>query len=405
LRNIKEVDMKRRLLILIAIAISTTMCSQNSIVESNNDFSFDLFKQINTGDTANKNMFVSPFSVYDALAMAYDGAAKKTATEMRKTMKFKKKQEESHKEFVDLLNEYKKDNKIFTITNAAVAQKNYNFLDSYLKCLKDFDATLSLADFSNASERDETVKKVNAWVSKNTNDKIKDLITSNDINELTRLILLNAIYFNASWNTEFKGDKTRQMTFYGKNSVEYVTAFMNGLQNVALSENEEAQMMRINYSKNVASMYVIMPKENVDIDEYITKLNFEKFEQLEKSLSEMKVNLSMPKFKIESRYEMKKALMDLGIKTAFSPNANFSKMNGQKNLMIDEVIHKAFVEVSEKGTEAAAATAVIVREKSAIANNNPNIIINRPFVFVIRENKNNAILFVGKYVKPENTKK
>lgn len=397
--------MKRRLLILIAIAISTTMCSQNSIVESNNDFSFDLFKQINTGDTANKNMFVSPFSVYDALAMAYDGAAKKTATEMRKTMKFKKKQEESHKEFVDLLNEYKKDNKIFTITNAAVAQKNYNFLDSYLKCLKDFDATLSLADFSNASERDETVKKVNAWVSKNTNDKIKDLITSNDINELTRLILLNAIYFNASWNTEFKGDKTRQMTFYGKNSVEYVTAFMNGLQNVALSENEEAQMMRINYSKNVASMYVIMPKENVDIDEYISKLNFEKFEQLEKSLSEMKVNLSMPKFKIESRYEMKKALMDLGIKTAFSPNANFSKMNGQKNLMIDEVIHKAFVEVSEKGTEAAAATAVIVREKSAIANNNPNIIINRPFVFVIRENKNNAILFVGKYVKPENTKK
>ncbi|MBO7133218.1 MAG: serpin family protein [Bacteroidales bacterium] len=398
--------MKRRLLFIIALGISITMCSQNSIVESNNEFTFDVIHNVNKLDTSKdgENMFVSPFSIYDALAMAYDGANKKTATEMRKVMKFKKDQAESHKEFVQLLNEYKSNKSVFTITNAAVAQKDYNFLDSYMKCLKDFDATISQADFSKNEERVETVKKVNEWVSKNTNKKITDLLTKNDIDELTRLILLNAIYFNAKWAVEFKGEKTRQMTFYGKNSVEYVTDFMNGTQEVGLAESDDAGMMKIDYENGVASMYIIMPKENVDIDNYISKLDADLFKNLEKSMQSFKAEVSMPKFKIESRFEMKKVLMEMGIKAAFSKSADFSKMNGKSNLLIDEVIHKSFVEVSEKGTEAAAATAVVVREKSAIINKNPKVTINRPFVFVIKENKNNAILFIGKYVKPEKSK-
>ena len=398
--------MKKKLLFIVAIAISTTMCSQNSIVESNNSFTFDVMRNINKDDISKDgtNMFVSPFSIYDALAMAYDGAAKKTAKEMRSVMKFKKDQTESHDEFVKLLNEYKKDNSVFTITNAAVAQKNYNFLDSYMKCLKDFDATISQADFSKPEERADAVKKINDWVSKNTNKKITDLLSNNDIDELTRLILLNAIYFNANWSTEFKGEKTRQMTFYGKNSVEYVTDFMNGTQNVALSQSDDAQMMKIDYEKEKASMFIIMPKENVDIDKYISELDEQKFASLEKSMQTFKADVSMPKFKIESRFEMKKVLMEMGIKSAFTKSADFSKMNGKSNLLIDEVIHKSFIEVSEKGTEAAAATAVVVREKSMVMKDNPKVVINRPFVFVIRENKNNAILFIGKYVKPEKSK-
>ncbi|MBQ2350786.1 MAG: serpin family protein [Bacteroidales bacterium] len=398
--------MKKKLLFIVAIAISTTMCSQNSIVESNNSFTFDVMRNINKDDISKDgtNMFVSPFSIYDALAMAYDAAAKKTAKEMRSVMKFKKDQTESHDEFVKLLNEYKKDNSVFTITNAAVAQKNYNFLDSYMKCLKDFDATISQADFSKPEERADAVKKINDWVSKNTNKKITDLLSNNDIDELTRLILLNAIYFNANWSTEFKGEKTRQMTFYGKNSVEYVTDFMNGTQNVALSQSDDAQMMKIDYEKEKASMFIIMPKENVDIDKYISELDEQKFASLEKSMQTFKADVSMPKFKIESRFEMKKVLMEMGIKAAFTKSADFSKMNGKSNLLIDEVIHKSFIEVSEKGTEAAAATAVVVREKSMVMKDNPKVVINRPFIFVIRENKNNAILFIGKYVKPEKSK-
>ena len=403
-------DMKKRFLFVIAIVFSVTMCSQNSslnsIVESNNDFSFDVLKQINNSDTSKSgsNMFISPFSIYDALAMAYDGANKKTANEMRKVLKFKKDQSESHKDFANLLKEYKADKSVFTISNAAVAQKSYNFLESYMNCLKDFDATISQADFSNDADRNEAVKRVNEWVAKNTNNKITDLITKNDVNELTRLILLNAIYFNAKWDIEFKGEKTRQMTFYGKNSVEYVTDFMNGTQDVGRGESDDAQIMKINYEKGKASMYIIMPKEKVDIDKYIADLDIEKFDKLSQSLQTFKADVSMPKFKIESRFEMKKYLMDLGIKAAFSKSADFSKMNGKSNLLIDEVIHKSFIEVSEKGTEAAAATAVIVREKTAMINKNPKVTINRPFVFVIKENKNNAILFAGKYVKPENSK-
>jgi len=397
--------MKRKLLFIIALALSVTMCSQNtnSIVESNNDFSFDVMRNVNKTDTSKdgENLFVSPFSVYDALAMAYDGAAKKTATEMRKVMKFKKDQSESHKEFVKLLNKYKSDKSLFTISNAAVAQKDYKFLDSYIKCLKDFDAIISQADFSREAERAETVKKINEWVAKSTNDRIKDLLSKNDLSELTRLVLLNAIYFNANWATEFKGEKTRPMTFYGKNSVEYVTNFMNGTQEIALSESDDAQMIKIDYENKKASMFIVMPKEKVDIDKYISELDEQKFASLETKLQTCKIDVSMPKFKIESRFEMKKVLMDMGIKAAFSKSADFSKMNGKSNLLIDEVIHKSFVEVSEKGTEAAAATAVIVREKTAMANKPAKVLINRPFVFVIRENKNNAILFIGKYVKPE----
>ncbi len=400
--------MKRKLLFILALAFSVTMCSQNSnsIVESNNSFTFDVMRNINNVDKSKdgENMFVSPFSIYDALAMAYDGAAKKTAKEMRSVMKFKKDQTESHKEFVQLLKEYKSDKSVFTITNAAVAQKDYKFLDSYMNCLKDFDATISQANFSDASERAEAVKKINSWVSKNTNNKITDLLSNNDLNELTRLVLLNAIYFNAKWATEFKGEKTRQMTFYGKNSVEYVTDFMNGTQNVALSESNDAQMMKIDYESKKASMFIIMPKENVDIDKYISDLDEQKFASLEKNLQTFKADVSMPKFKIESRFEMKKVLMEMGIKAAFTKSADFSKMNGKSNLLIDEVIHKSFIEVSEKGTEAAAATAVVVREKSMVMKDNPKVVINRPFVFVIRENKNNAILFIGKYVKPEKSK-
>ena len=179
---------------------------------------------------------------------------------------------------------------------------------------------------------------------------------------------------------------------------------MNGTQNVALGESNDALMMKINYEKEKASMFIIMPKENIDIDNYISTLDINKFEKLENSLQTYKADVSMPKFKIESRFEMKKTLMEMGINAAFSKSADFSKMNGKSNLMIDEVIHKSFVEVSEKGTEAAAATAVIVREKSMVIKDNPKITVNRPFVFVIKENKNNAILFVGKYVKPEKSK-
>ena len=400
--------MKKALLIILALGISFSLCSQtSSIAESNNDFSFSIFQSINKQDTSTSgtNLFVSPFSIYDALAMAYDGAASKTAKEMRNVMKFKKNQAESHKDFASLLAGYKNDKSLFSITNAAVAQKDYNFLDSYLANLKDFDATISLADFSNEQARTEALKNINEWVNKNTNGKIRDLLSKNDINSLTKLVLLNAIYFNAKWAKEFKNDKTRKMTFYGKNSVEYITDFMSGTQFISIADDKEASMIKMDYENEKASMFIIMPKENVDIDKFISNFTKEKFDSYCSDSKKIKADVTMPKFKIESRFEMKEILMGMGIKTAFTKNADFSKMNGRSNLLIDQVIHKSFIEVTESGTEAAAATAVIVREKTAVAKQNEKITINRPFIFVIKENTNNAILFVGKYVKPDKLSK
>lgn len=393
--------MKRFGLLTIVLFLCTIMFAQeNEIVTGNNGFTIDLFKEVNK--TEQGNLFLSPFSVYDAMAMVYDGAAKKTAKEMKNTLKFAKNQETFHKNFAELLKYYDKNAKIFKTSNTAVTQEKYVFLDSYIQALKDYDAQLSTADFTNTASREKAVKEINSYVAKKTNDKVKDILSNDDLSELTRLVLINTIYFNANWATKFKGDKTRQMTFYGKDG-EYITDFMNGTQRIRRAKNENAQMIEIPYEDNQASMIILLPNEGTDIEEFVKNLSIDEINNLNNTAEETKIDIALPKFRIESKIRLKQMLINLGIKSAFSKNANFSKMNGKSNLLIDNVIHQTFVDVAENGTEAAAATAVIIREKTALPPSE-KLLINRPFVFLIRENNSNAILFIGKYLKPETTK-
>lgn len=394
--------MKRVFLLITALLLSFAIFAQSELVKSSNEFSFNLFSELNKKDTSSSgtNLFVSPFSVYNALSMAYDGSAKKTATEMRKVLGFTKDQRVSHQQFSDLLQQYRNESSLFKISNVALMQKQYDFLDSYLTSLKDYEAQVVGMDFSTEEGRKLAVEKANNFVAEHTNKKITELLNKNDLTSLTKLVLLNAIYFNANWETQFKSDKTRQKTFYGKNSVEYVTDFMNGTQKIAVKDTLNVGVFRLNYSKRVASLYIIMPNEGQDIDEFVKKFSASEFANYTTDMKELKAEFSMPKFKVESRFDVVETMQDLGMKLAFTGKADFSKMTGKRNLQIDKILHKSFIEVSEAGTEAAAATAVIVREKTAMIHKNPQITINRPFIFVIQENSNNTILFVGKYVKP-----
>jgi serpin B len=390
--------MKYLSIIILSLIIAKTSSSQSktNIVNNNNVFAFELFAKICKTDTT--NVFLSPISISSALSMTYDGAKGKTAKEMRKVLKFTKDQDVSHKEITELLNYYRnvKQN-LFTIVNAAVAQEKYHFLDSYFALLKDYNAEIKSADFKDAINREETRKQINKWVMDNTNNKIDELLDKNSLDELTRLVLLNAIHFKADWAHEFPTEKTRQMMFYGTNR-QYIAYFMNIREKFNYFENDSLQMIEIPYKDSLASMFIILPIETKNINDFCAEFNYTEFCSIEKQLKPGKVDLQMPKFKIEVKYKLKEFLMSMGMVSAFTSSANFNNMTGRSDLMIDDVIHQSFIEVDEKGTEAAAATAVVVRQK-----NGEHVVylnLNRPFVFLIKEHYKGSVLFLGKFNNP-----
>jgi len=385
------------LTLIICFSVTINAQKTTNIVENNNDFAFRLFKNISATDST--NVFISPISVSSALAITYDGAKGKTAKEMRKTLGFTKDKSGSHNEFTELLKYYKQDNvNIFKIVNAAFAQEKYNFLESYFELLKDYDALIKQADFIDDNNREEARNEMNQWVLENTNYKIEELIDKSSVDKLTRLVLLNAIHFKADWKFEFPEDKTRQMIFHHPNR-QYIASYMHTKQDFKIFQDSTLTFLEIPYADDLASMYILLPPDSCDIDDFINNLNYEKFKFFIESSVEDKVDILIPKFKIEVRYKLKKNLMDMGMQQAFTSRANFKGMNGRSDLLIDDVIHQTFIEIDEKGTEAAAATAVVVREKSSPKVRYVNL--NRPFVFIIKENYKNSILFIGKFMNPQ----
>ncbi len=384
--------------ILSMVFISSVFAqSKTNIVNNNNEFAFEIFAKICETDTT--NVFISPISISSALAMAYDGAKGNTAKEMRNVLKFSKNQDESHREITELLKHYRNNKQsIFTIINAAVAQEKYDFKESYFALLSDYGAKITKADFTDFAKREEARLAINKWVMDNTNDKIEELVDPNALDDLTRLVLLNAIHFKADWASSFPEEQTRQMIFYGEKR-QYISSFMHLRENFKFYQNDEYLIIELPYKDNEASMFLIQPKEGTLIDDYCKNLTYASFTEMEKLMTEQLVDILLPKFKIESKYKLKNPLMAMGMVTAFTTSANFSRMNGRSDLMIDEVIHQSFIEVDEKGTEAAAATAVVVRTKSAPQPVHINF--NRPFVFLIKENFKGSVLFLGKFNNPK----
>lgn len=384
-------------ILLFGLGFSSYAQKNNNIVENNNNFAFRLFKNISEQDT--NNVFISPISISTALSMTYDGAKGRTAREMRKTLGFTKDQADSHNEFTELLKFYREGKQdIFTIVNAAFAQEKYDFKDDYFNLLKDYNAVIKQADFIDEAKREEARLEINQWVLENTNDKIEELLDKSSVDRLTRLVLLNAIHFKADWMYKFPKEKTRQMIFHHPTR-QYIGTFMHIKHKFMYYEDSSLSMLEIPYSNNDASMFVILPIDTYTIDNFIRSFDYDNFKSIIESSSEKTVDLLLPKFKIENKFKLKPNLKEMGMVTAFTNRANFKGMNGRSDLLIDDVIHQSFIEIDENGTEAAAATAVIVRQKSLPKVTYMNL--NRPFVFVIVEKHNNSILFIGKFMNPK----
>jgi serpin B len=375
------------------------------LVDGNTAFAFDLYQALKEKDG---NLFYSPHSISVALAMTYAGARGETADQMADTLKFLLEQERLHPAFnwldVELASRGEgaqgKDGEGFrlNIVNAIWGQKDYSFLAEFLDVLaENYGAGLRILDFMNETEKSRVT--INEWVSDQTEDRIKDLIPQGAIDALTRLVLTNAIYFNAAWAYPFDEDRTANGSFYLLNNGGQVTVpMMRQTESFGYTDEEGYQAVELLYDGDELSMVILLPTSG-NFQAFEEELQAQKVSDIIGGLQPAQVALTMPKFEFDSEFSLKDALEGMGMPIAFSGAADFSGMTGTRDLCISEVLHKAFVSVDEAGTEAAAATAVIMRE-TAMPDQPIEVTIDRPFIFLIRDIETGAVLFVGRVLNP-----
>lgn len=371
-----------------------------NITENNNLFALDLYKKIGGNQ---ENLFYSPYSISTALAMTYAGARGKTEKEMSTVMHFPANTAEFYNKYNDVLKNINALNNgstvdIYTV-NSIWAQKDFKFREEFIGILKNnFNSSLNLVDFIKETENSRL--QINKWVETQTNEKIKELIKPGLIDYLTRMVLVNAIYFKADWQTAFDKQQTQKMDFRMDETKIVSCDFMFAEQEFKFYENEEGlKAIEIPYSSGKLSMLIILPKDNAGFNTLKKEISLDLYKKINSSLASKKVKLYLPKFKITSEFELSDILKQMGMPEAFSDRADFSGMTGAKDLKISKVIHKAFVEVNETGTEAAAATAVVMRVKSMPVAP-PEFKADHPFMFIIKENTENSILFAGNIYNP-----
>uniref|UniRef100_A0A673H9D3 Serpin B6 n=1 Tax=Sinocyclocheilus rhinocerous TaxID=307959 RepID=A0A673H9D3_9TELE len=337
---------------------------------ANTQFSLNLFKKISGGNTS-KNVFYSPISISSALAMVSLGAKGNTAVQMFK--------DQIHSSFNKLMSELK------------------NTSPPY------YEAKLEEVDFKKKSEAARV--DINKWVEKKTQGKIKDLLPQGSIDAMTRLVLVNAIYFKGNWEKKFPKEATSDGQFKLNKTQTKPVKMMNQKAEfpLALIPEMNSQVLELPYVGKNLSMLIILPKEIEDETTGLQKLEkaltYEKLMEWTKpsKMRRQEVQVSLPRFKMEETYDMKSLLISMGMEDVFDgQKVNLSGMSPNNDLLVSKVIHKAFVEVNEEGTEAAAATGAVI----AIRSFAQMFIADHPFLFFIRHNPSNSILFYGRFCSP-----
>ena len=389
----------------------STQSGIQQVVNANNQFAFDLYSELDKSEEG--NVFYSPYSISAALAMTYEGAKGQTADEMKSVFHFP----ESNilrPNFAAIYNEINRGNKAYELRtgNALWAQYDYKFLEDYTSRVEQYyGGKVANLDFKQETEKSR--QTINSFIEEQTNDKIKDLIPAGILSPMTRLVLTNAIYFKGTWEWEFDKSDTRDQDFKITPTTNVKTPMMYmkpKKANFKYADLEKLQILELPYKGEKISMLILLPKQGEDYD-YKTEervifdytledieLSVEKLKEYKSQMQETKLDsISLPKFEFDTKYFMKETLSSMGMPTAFGA-ADFSGMDGTKNLQISQVIHQAFVKVDEKGTEAAAATAVVMKDMAAMPSN--VFRADHPFIFIIQEKETGNILFMGRVTDP-----
>ncbi|NWQ88586.1 SPB10 protein, partial [Burhinus bistriatus] len=398
-------------------------------------FTVELFNKLNETNKG-KNIFFSPWSVSTALALMYLGAKGNTATEMAEVLHFTqaagadgsssvarpsrgrpkrrkmdpehKQAEDTHSGFKELLTVINKPRSTYSLrsANRIYMEKTFSLLPTYIQLSKNYyKAEPQKINFKTAPEQSR--KEINTWVEKQTEGKIKNLLSSQDVVNTTKLVLVNAVYFKAEWEVKFRAGGTHLQPFrLSKNKTKPVKMmYMRNTFPVLIMETMNFKMIELPYVKHELSMFILLPDDIKDsttgLEQLERELTYEKLSEWtdSKKMTETLVDLYLPKFRMEEKYDLSDKLISMGMHSAFSSNADFSGMAEKGDVLISKVFHKSFVAVDEKGTEAAAAT-INIDFTSSFVSQVLNFKVDHPFHFFIRHNKSKSILFFGRFCTP-----
>ncbi len=373
--------------------------NEQYIADAAGDFGLDLFKSISASAAQDENLFISPLSVSMALGMTMNGADSNTYTAMRRTLGFEGLSEEeineAYKSLITLL--MQADPKvIFEIANSIWYRDQFTINPLFIETNRTyFDATILPKNFNDPA----TVKAINDWVSDKTHGKITEVI--DQIDPMTLMFLINAIYFKGTWQYEFEKDKTVEAPFYLIDGQTSTCQLMQVEGDFNYYADETVQIIDLPYGAGNFSMTVFLPRDAEILDDFIENIDQIKWQSYLSNLDTSGVLLELPKFKLEYKLIMNQVLKNLGMGVAFVPGqADFSRIVDDIELFISKVLHKTFVQVDEEGTEAAAVTVVEISFTSIKPNGNL-MRVDRPFMFVLRERQSGTILFMGKILNPE----
>uniref|UniRef100_A0A8B9YXY9 Serpin domain-containing protein n=2 Tax=Buteo japonicus TaxID=224669 RepID=A0A8B9YXY9_9AVES len=391
-----------------------------SISAANAEFSFDVFKDLKVHH-ANDNIFYSPLSIIAALAMVYLGARGNTEYQMEKVLHFDKiaglggtiqtkvqkskcgKSMNIHILFKELLSDITapKANYSLYIANRLYAEKTRPILPIYLKCVKKlYRAGLEMVNFKTAS--DQARQLINSWVENQTNGQIQDFLEPGSVDLDTVLVLVNAIYFKGIWKTAFKEKDTQEFPFRMTKQESRPVQMMcqNSTFKVATVAAEKMKILELPYASGELSMLVLLPDDVSGLEQLESKISFEKLTEWTSPnvMEKKRVKVYLPRMKIEQKYNLTSVLMALGMTDLFSPLANLSGISSAESLKISEAIHEAYMEVNEEGTEMAGSAGVVgdIKQSSEFEE----FRADHPFLFLIKHNPTNSILFFGRYCSP-----
>ncbi len=371
-----------------------------ALVNGNTAFALDLYGHLRE---ARGNLFLSPYSISTALGMTYAGAKGGTGKQMSEVLHFAMEQEQLHSTFGHLeaqLNAVRDKSSIeLNIANALWAEREYRFLERFLELVRgNYQAECRYADFKTASEAAR--EEINAWVEHQTNEKIKDLIQRGVLDSLTRLVLVNAIYFKGMWASQFEEGATKEAAFWVAPDAPVDVPMMSQEEEFKYMENGDVRMLELPYVGDDLSMIILLPTKIDGLADLEVLLTMENLNAWLVRLQKRRLTVYLPRFRVTSQFSLKRTLASMGMADAFNPRvADFSGIDGTKNLSISAVVHKAFVDVNEEGTEAAGATGVVVGVTAIPA---PPLVFraDHPFVFLIRDNGSGSILFLGRLADP-----
>uniref|UniRef100_A0A8C8SX50 Serpin B10 n=1 Tax=Pelusios castaneus TaxID=367368 RepID=A0A8C8SX50_9SAUR len=375
--------------------------AMDSLSASNGSFTLDLFKKLNES-FKDENIFFSPWSISTALAMTYVGARGNTATQMEFEDNTA---EDIHSEFQALISSINKPQNSYLLktANRLYEEQTYPFCCGYVEFVKKYyHAEPQTVNFKNAAE--QVRKEINSWVEKQTEGKIQNLLPEDAVDANTALVLVNAIYFKGKWEKRFLNENTTENPFrLSKTKTKPVQMmFLKDTFPMYYLETMKVQIAELPYVNNDLSMLILLPD---DIDDKSTGLEQREltYEKLSKwtspeMMEKIKVEMFLPRFKLQESYNLKPTLISMGMQDAFNQRkANLTGMSQKNNLFVSQAFHKSFVEVNEEGTEAAASTGVVIEVRSS---NAVKFKADHPFLFFIRHNQSKSILFFGRFCSP-----